>query len=179
MYSLAANTIIQKYGLGWAFRTLGIIACAVNLTCAAIIRDRNRKIGSSQLAFDYTLFKQPEYVLLQLWGFFSMLGYVVLLFSLPNFADSIGLTVKQGSIVGAILQLGQMVGRPPVGYFSDTFGRINMAGTMTFLAGFFSLVIWIFAKSYGPLVFFAFIGGCVAGTFWVSMSTIILISANR
>lgn len=33
------------------------------------------------------------------------------------------------------------MGRPFVGYFSDAFGRINMAGTCTFLAGLFSLVI--------------------------------------
>ena len=28
------------------------------------------------------------------------------------------------------------------------------------------LVVWIFAKSYGVLIFFALIGGTVAGTFW-------------
>ena len=56
------------------------------------------------------------------------------------------------------------LGRPFVGYFSDSFGRINMAGTCTFLAGLFSLVIWIFAKSYGVLIFFSIIVGTVAGT---------------
>lgn len=78
--------------------------------------------------------------MLQAWGFLSILGYVVLLFSLPNFASSIGLTAHQGSVVSAIFQLGQMLGRPPIGYFSDTFGRLNMAITMTFLAGLFCLV---------------------------------------
>jgi MFS family permease len=78
-----------------------------------------------------------------------MLGYIVLLFSLPNYADYIGLTAKQGSIVGAILNLGQGLGRPPIGYFSDSVGRINIAAFMTFLSGFFSLVIWINAKSFG------------------------------
>lgn len=113
-----------------------------------------------------------------------MLGYIVLLFSLPNYANSIGLTAHQGSIVGAILNLGQGLGRPPVGYFSDSFGRINMAAFMTFLSGLFSLVIWVNAKSFGAsrivlplplnsanqqrqvLIFYALIGGTVAGTFW-------------
>jgi len=49
------------------------------------------------------------------------------------------------------------VGRPFVGYFSDAAGRINMAGTCTFLAGLFCLVIWISAKSFGVLIFFALI----------------------
>lgn len=39
-----------------------------------------------------------------------------------------------------------------------------MAGTCTFLAGLFCFVIWIFAKSYGVLIFFSLITGAVAGT---------------
>jgi hypothetical protein len=48
-----------------------------------------------------------EYLLLLGWGFFSMLGYIVLLFSLPNYARSIGLSAQQGSVIGALLNLGQ------------------------------------------------------------------------
>jgi len=88
-------------------------------------------------------------VLLLGYGVFSMLGYIVLLFSLPNYAQSVGLTSRQGALIGALLNLGQGLGRPPIGYFSDSVGRINIAGTATFLSGLFALVIWIFAKSYG------------------------------
>ncbi|KIN01887.1 hypothetical protein OIDMADRAFT_18712 [Oidiodendron maius Zn] len=111
-------------------------------------------------------------MLVLMWGFFSMLGYVVLLFSMPNYAKSIGLTAQQGSVVGAMLNLGQGVGRPFVGYFSDAAGRINMAGFCTFLAGLFCLVIWIFAKSYGVLIFLALIVGSVAGTFWTTIGPV-------
>ncbi len=166
IYSLATNSMIQTVGLAWAFRILGIVAFAVNMVCALLLRDRNKQVGSSQKAFDYKLLNRVEYLLLQGWGFFSMLGYIVLLFSLPNYASSIGLTAHQGSVVGALLNLGQALGRPPIGYFSDTIGRINMAMTMTFLAGLFSFVIWIFADSYGVLILYALLGGTVAGTFW-------------
>jgi MFS family permease len=166
IYSLGAQSMIKNIGLPWAFRILAIIAFVVNTTCALIIRDRNKQIGSSQLSFDYRLFKKPQFLGLMVFGFLSMLAYVVLLFSLPNYARTVGMTAKQGSIVGAVLNLGQAMGRPPIGYFSDSFGRLNMASTMTFLAGLFSLVIWMFAKSFGVLVFFAIIGGSVAGTFW-------------
>lgn len=64
------------------------------------------------------------------------------------------------------------MGRPFVGYFSDAAGRINMAGFCTFLAGLFCLVIWIFAKSYGVLIFLALIGGSVAGTFWTTIGPV-------
>ncbi|KAF4307281.1 mfs transporter [Botryosphaeria dothidea] len=167
MYSLATNAMIQHISLGWAFRILGICAFTVNTVCALLVKDRNKKIGSSQLAFDYRLFRRPEFLLLMAFGFLSMLGYIVLLFSLPNYAQSgIGLSAHQGSVIGAVLNLGQALGRPPIGYFSDNVGRMNMAAIMTFLAGLFSLVIWIFAKSFGVMIFFALVVGMVAGTYW-------------
>jgi predicted MFS family arabinose efflux permease len=41
-----------------------------------------------------------------------------------------------------------------------------MASSMTALVGVFCLLIWMFAKSFGLLVFFAILGGTVAGTYW-------------
>ena len=116
-YSLTSQAMIQSIGLGWAFRVLAILAFAVNVLCAIVIRDRNRAIGSVQLAFDVSLFRRKEFILLQLWGFFSMLGYIVLLFSLPNYASSIGLSAKQGSVIGALLNLGQ--GKAVLGSFGN------------------------------------------------------------
>lgn len=172
MYSLATNAMIDRLGVGWALRILGILACVVNFTCAMLIRDRNKAVGSIQLAFDYTLFKRPGFLLLLGWGFFSLCGYIVLLFSLPNYATSIGLSAQQGSIIGAVLNLGQGVGRPFVGIFSDKAGRINLAGFCTFIGGLFCFFIWIFAKSFGVLVFFAIIVGTVAGTFWTTIAPV-------
>ncbi|TVY13001.1 putative transporter MCH2 [Lachnellula arida] len=172
MYSLATNAMIQSIGLGWAFRILAIVSCVVNVICALLIRDRNKAVGSVQLAFDWRLFKRTEFLLVLGWGFFSMLGYIVLLFSLPNYARSIGLSAHQGSVIGALLNLGTGIGRPLVGYFSDAAGRINMAGFCTFLAGLFCLVIWVFAKSYGVLIFFAILTGTVSGTFWATIAPV-------
>jgi MFS family permease len=149
IYSLATQSMISSMGLPWAFRILGIIAFVVNLICALLLKDRNKLLGSSQLAFDARLFENIEFIVLMAYGIFSMLGYVVLVFSIPSYATHIGLTPSQASLVGAILNLGQAIGRPPIGYFSDSFGRLNMAGTMTFLSGFLVLVLWINAKSFG------------------------------
>ena len=172
MYSLATNAMIDSFGVEWAFRILGILACGVNTVCALLIKDRNKAIGAIQLAFDYTLFQRPEYWLLLGWGFFSMMGYITLLFSLPNYATSIGLSALQGSIVGALLNLGQGLGRPVVGILSDRAGRINLAGGCTFVGGLFCFVIWIFAKDFGTLVFFAIIVGTVAGVFWTTIAPV-------
>ena len=172
MYSLATNAMIQSIGLGWAFRILGILAFAVNFICAILIKDRNKAIGVTQIAFDYRLFKRKEFLLLLGWGFFSLLGYIVLLFSLPNYALIIGLSSHQGSIIGALLNLGQGLGRPAVGIFSDRAGRINIAGFLTFVCGLFCFVIWIFSNGFGVLIFFALIVGTVAGTFWTTIAPV-------
>ncbi|KAG0649572.1 putative transporter ESBP6, partial [Hyphodiscus hymeniophilus] len=141
IYSLATNAMIKSISLGWAFRILAIVSCFVNVICTILVRDRNKAVGSVQMAFDVRLFKRPEFLLLLGWGFFSMLGYIVLLFSLPNYARSVGLSAQQGSVIGALLNMGQGLGRPFVGYFSDAAGRINLAGACTFLAGLFCFVI--------------------------------------
>ncbi|KAF2094577.1 MFS general substrate transporter [Rhizodiscina lignyota] len=172
IYSLAANAMIQSIGLPWAFRVLGIICFVVNTISSLLMRDRNKLVKPNQLSFDYRLFRNLDFILLSAWGIFSMLGYIVLIFSLANYARTVGLTAKQGSVISALLNLGQMIGRPPIGYFSDAMGRLNMATIMTFLCGIFALVIWIFAKSYGVLIFFALIGGTVAGTFWATIGPV-------
>lgn len=172
IYSLATGAMLQTIGLAWAFRVLGIVACVVNTICSLLLRDRNKAVGSSQLSFDAKLFKRAEYLLLCGYGWFSILAYVVLIFSLANYANAIGLSASQAAIVSALFNLGQAFGRPPIGYFSDSIGRINMAGLMTLLSGIFALLIWVFAKSYGVLVFYALIGGTVAGTFWATIAPV-------
>jgi MFS family permease len=92
---------------------------------------------------------------------------MMLLFSLPDFARSIGLSAKQASVVNAILSLGTAIGRPLIGFASDYFGRIDVAGVLTCLCGIFSLLLWLPATSYGLLLFFALITGGIYGVFWM------------
>lgn len=172
VYSFASGAMIERIGLAWTFRVLGIIAFVVNLTCTALLRDRNKIIGASQLAFDLSLFRRVEYLLLVGYGWFSMFGYVVLVFSLANYANTIGLDASQAALISAFFNLGQVFGRPIVGYFSDRTGRITMASIATTLAAVCSLAIWINAKVYGVLIFFALVGGFVGGSFWVTVGPV-------
>lgn len=172
LYSLAAGAMIKSIGLAWCFRVLGLLAFGVNAICITLIRDRNKIIGSRHVAFEMKLFRRPEYLLLNGYGFFSMLGYIALLFSLAHYANSIGLDATQASIVSAILNLGQGLGRPPTGYFSDSIGRINMAGLTTLSCAIFIFAIWVPAKTYGVLIFYALIGGTVSGTFWATIGPV-------
>ncbi|KAF1817074.1 MFS general substrate transporter [Eremomyces bilateralis CBS 781.70] len=172
VYSFASQALIRQVGLAWCFRILGILTTVVNLVCSLLVRDRHAAVKSVMTPFEWRFFARYEYLLLTTFGVFSMLGYVVLLFSLPSHAASLGYTSAQGSILAAIMNLGQMLGRPPVGYFSDTVGRINMCAAMTATCGVFVLVWWIPATSFGALVAFALFGGSVAGTFWATIAPV-------
>lgn len=173
IYSLAVGAMLPRLGLSWTFRILGIIVFCVNLICGNLLKDRNKAVGSRLKPFHLPLLKRPEFILFIGWGIFSMLGYVALLFSLANFALSVGLSSHQGSIVSALLNLGQGLGRPFVGMFSDRFGRINIATLLSFLCGLFCLVIWIFARSMGVICFFAVLVGTVSGTYWTTVSPVL------
>ncbi|KIW99631.1 uncharacterized protein Z518_11044 [Rhinocladiella mackenziei CBS 650.93] len=176
LYSLVTQRIIDTLGLPWAFRILGICTFAVNLTASNLLRDRNKQTGSRHKAFDTKILRRPEFLLIQGWSWFSMLGYTILLFSLPAYARAIGLSAKQGSVLNAILNLGQMVGRPFIGLSSDRWGRLNNATFFTLLCGVVCFALWIPAEVVpSPMVllsFFAVVGGALAGTFWTTIAPV-------
>ncbi|OAL19169.1 hypothetical protein AYO20_11680 [Fonsecaea nubica] len=166
-YSLSASAMIGSRGLSWTLRNFSIITFVVNTTAILLIKTRYESIGSRQLAFDFTLLKRMEYIALLVFGSLSMLGYFVLVFTLANYANEIGLDDSQAAVIPALFMLGQALGRPLIGHFADSFGRFNLATLMTLLTGVFALSIWINAKTYGLLIFFALVQGTVGGVFWV------------
>ncbi|KAF2162907.1 hypothetical protein M409DRAFT_68867 [Zasmidium cellare ATCC 36951] len=168
-YNLGAGAGLTDLGWRWTYIVLAISTLVVNLTSAILLKDRNKLVQPYKRSFDIRELGHVSTLLIVCWGWLTELGYITLLYSLPNYAQSIGLTAKQGSIVGAVLNLGLALGRPPIGYWSDRFGRINVAIFMTALCGIFCLAIWVPAKSYAVLLVFALFAGTVTGTFWATV----------
>jgi MFS family permease len=167
IYSLAVNAMLERFGTGWTYRILGIMQFVVNSLCALIIRDRNKITGAQTSSVTHRQFlKQYELWLFLGWSFFSVMGFMVIWFSLDDFSRSIGLSAHQGSIVTAVMNLGQIVGRPGVGYFSDVVGRLNMASFATCLSGLLCLLLWTFCQTYATILCFAILVGTVYGAFW-------------
>ncbi|EPQ55772.1 MFS general substrate transporter [Gloeophyllum trabeum ATCC 11539] len=166
IWALATNSMIESISLAWAYRITAICLFVVNIVATLFMRDRNKHINPNQRAFDISLLLRGDFLLILAWACFSLLGYIVLLYSLSDFSISKGLSTHQASIVTAVLSVGMTVGRPLVGYFSDSVGRINMAGIATFITGLTCFIIWIPAQSYGVCVFFALVNGAICGSFW-------------
>ena len=171
MFSLSTGAMIRTISLAWSLRIIGILTIATNFTATALIRDRNHIINPVQASFDTKLLRRYDVLLLLLWGFVSMLGYITLIYSLSDFALSIGLSRSQATQVTAYLNLGTAVGRPFTGYISDLLGRFEVAAGLTFACGLFIFVIWLPSTSFGLTVFFAIVSGAILGVFWaVSLS---------
>ncbi|KAI4667859.1 uncharacterized protein J4E88_010111 [Alternaria novae-zelandiae] len=168
-FTWGTEAIIRRYSIGWALRITGIIAFVANLTATVFIRDRNKAIRPSQLGFDTKLLRRYEVVLLLAWVFISMLGYIVLLFSLSDFALSIGLSRSQATDIIGLLNVGTAIGRPIIGILSDRWSRIDTAGALTLLCGLSCFAFWLPATSYALTVFFAILCGAIVGVFWMTI----------
>lgn len=166
IYSLAIQTLIQKYGAPWSYRALAIIQFFVNTICGLLIRDRNRYVGTASKPFQPRLFIQWQYWCFLLWSAMNIMGFTSVLFSLDDFSTSIGLRAQQGSIITAALNIGQIVGRPVMGRLSDFIGPLNMAAIVSFITTLLCFLMWPFVKSYGAAIAFAVLTGIFFGGIW-------------
>lgn len=99
--------------------------------------------------------------------------YFIALYSLASFATAgLGLTQTQGAALQSILSAAQMLGRPAWGIGLDYGGRINMTAICYLISGLSCLAIWLPAKSFGVLIFFALVQGFTGGTIWSAATPI-------
>jgi nitrate/nitrite transporter NarK len=167
LFSFGIQAMIDSLSLAWSFRITAIICGVMNLLAVAFIRNRNAEIKPPQLGFDTKLLRRYNVFLLLAWGFLSMLGYITLLYSLPDFSGSIGLSKTQAAAISAYLNLGTAIGRPAIGFVSDKLGRIEVAGVLTCFCGVTCFAIWIPAKDYAVAIVFAILSGAVVCVFWM------------
>ncbi|KAH8888027.1 MFS general substrate transporter [Thozetella sp. PMI_491] len=171
--SLGSEAMIHNTSLPWSFRITAIVTCAMNTICTVLMRDRNKTIRPDQKAFDFNLLRRYPFLCIVGWAYCSTLGYTLILFSLPDNAVAIGLSARQGALAGALANLGMAFGRPVVGYFSDSVGRINMITAATFVCSLYCFCIWTSANTSTTLFAFSFLGGSVCGTYYAMVAPLL------
>lgn len=167
IFAWSNSAVIDAFGLRWALYIMGIITFSLSAIATSLLRDRNRHIQPPELALDTTLLARYDVFLLLAWSFISMLGYIALLFSLPDFALSIGLSSQQATNLIGFLNIGTAIGRPMLGFVSDKFDRVDVTAGLTFVCGLSCFAFWIPTQSYGLLIFFGILSGAVLGVFWM------------
>ncbi|KAF5260514.1 hypothetical protein FOXYS1_8829 [Fusarium oxysporum] len=178
VYSIAANRLIEQVGVAWAYRALALCALGANVLAGFLLKEwRGRtqpEVVQDEQRFTLHDFGRIEVLLLITWGFATELGYVILLYSLPTYASTIGLKPAQGAVSSALFNLGLAVSRPLIGYLSDSFGRINVAGFLTFLCTIFCFGLWIPTRTYVPLLAFSLLAGALCGVFWCTVTPVVV-----
>lgn len=167
VFAWATGSMIERFSLAWSLRITCFIGFVANSIATILIRDRNKHIQPGQLAFDTRLLARLDVCLLLSWAFVSMLGYIVLLFSLGDFAIAIGLSRSQSTTIIGVLNIGTAVGRPIIGIWSDKFRRVDVAAMLTVLSGVSCFAFWLPAMAYGLTIFFALLIGAILGVFWM------------
>lgn len=163
LYALVAGQMLQRLGVGWSIRVLGIASGVVNIVCALVMRQNPNSVLPVYHLFNYRLLKESRFLALLGFAFLSMLAEIIILTQIPGYGTSIlGLDTTQSSVIGAMVALGQIIGRMMIGQASDMFGRLNVASLVTFLAGLWSVAVWTVASSYAILIFFALCIGAFA-----------------
>ncbi|WJG35420.1 major facilitator superfamily transporter [Fusarium oxysporum Fo47] len=172
IYSLSIQRMIDSLGVSWAFRILAFVSFVVNGSATLFLRDRNHALGSVHKGFNTGLFRRTDFCLFLAWGFFSQFGFGITIFSMSDFAQTMGFTSQQGSYASAAFNLSQAVGRPLIGLASDRFGRLNVAGISTLAASISTLLIWTLAgKSFaGTIVYTLF--GAFASNMWTTVAPV-------
>lgn len=177
VYSFSIHAVIEKYGsYRWALRMVGISAMVACIISAAFIKPRiktqlplkqtlTKKFISEnyRIIFNYKIFKMYPMISLCMWYGLAFLGYVLCLFSLAPYATLMGLTTSQGTIITAVANAGQMIGRPCMGLFADKIGRHNFTILVNLTDAILIYAWWINANSFGSLVGFSFMLGLFFG----------------
>jgi MFS family permease len=162
----ATEAMLRSLGLVWALRITAVVVFFVNLAATLLIRSRNKEIQPDQRMFNLHLLRSYHVQLFLAWSFVMMFGYITLMFSLSDYALAIGRSNSDSATVAVILNLEAAVGCPLIGYASDRYGRVEVAGILTFVCGILVFILWMPTTLYGVLLAFAFISGAVLGVFW-------------
>ncbi|KAI1140109.1 major facilitator superfamily protein [Hypoxylon sp. FL0543] len=162
----ATQAMLRNLGLFWCLRITAAVVFCINLVATLLVRSRNEVIQPDQRMFNFRLLRSYHALLLIGWSFVVMFGYVTLMFSLSDYTLALGRSDQDSGTVAAMLSLGTAIGRPAIGYLSDRYGRVEIAGLLTAGCGVLVFVLWVPATVYGVLLVFALLSGAILGVFW-------------
>lgn len=166
--TLYVNSLINSTGNAkWSLRVMGIIGGVV-LLMSFIIFVPNRKIKygfkrNVRRQFNLSIFKLYPLSILAIWFGMTYMAYIILLFTLAPYARNLGLTSTQGTHITLILNVGQTVGRPFMGFLGDRFGRYNITTIYTLIIIILIFAFWINARTYPSLMAFGMLVGLLVG----------------
>lgn len=169
--AVVVQVLIDKVGIPWTFRILGLFTLASGIPAALLVKER---ASSNKAPFvDLSLFRSIPFCCVFLAGAVGTFALFVPPFFLPLFAHSIGLSASTGAGIVAGFNGCTAIGRLGAGFACDKFGSTNMLLLTMAVNAVSMLAIWPVSETIGPLIAFAGINGIANGSFFVTMPTAI------
>ncbi|SCV00652.1 LAMI_0G06458g1_1 [Lachancea mirantina] len=175
IFNLGIQAIIEAKNIKWALIAQFVICMTLNSIALPLSRIPRR---TSRQRVKFSQFCDREFLsnaglwLLLGWAFFTMLGYVVVLYSLSAFTVSLGYSPRQGSYVECVTSIGWAVGRPVVGYMSDRWGTLTIGVWVHLFMAILCWSMWIPCRNFATVIAFGLLQGVFMGTIWATIGSV-------
>lgn len=176
VFNLGMQRILEIKSLRWALISQCIIDTVLSTIALMLIRTRETAVQETTKEkpkfFDPSLLRHYVVWFLILYVGTTMLGYVVLLYSLSAFTVSLGYTQKQGSVVSCMISAGGCAFRPLVGYCADRFGPVTVGIVVHAIVGILCVAMWIPCRNLATAIAFSLLSGALMGSIWPLLTSI-------
>jgi MFS family permease len=122
---------------------------------------------SSEAKLDTSVLAKPLFLSASFSNIFQGLAFFLPIIYLPSYAYSLSLTKTQPAVPLSLLNLSQIFGQIAIGYLSDHHSLYIPLFLSPFFSALSTLMLWGFAKSFGPLVVFSILYGIFSGGYSV------------
>ncbi|CAO3639727.1 unnamed protein product [Cunninghamella echinulata] len=125
IFSPFTNYLITKYSWEWCLRIMGIITFITMILSSLIIKQRYQ-VNKPLAIINKPILKNNKFILSCLSTLFQSTGYLVPLYFMPEYSQTLGFTVATSSLFLGIHNGLSAFGKITLGLIADKYGRQNM-----------------------------------------------------
>ncbi|KAI8599728.1 major facilitator superfamily domain-containing protein, partial [Dissophora ornata] len=149
------NALIDKVGIFWTLRILGLMIFVVCGGASFLIAERKEHLEEQQRpSFLQSLhvFRDPRFLSLTIAELAASIGYLIPLYYMQTYAVYIGLSAQQGALILGLSNGSGFVGRILLGLIADRLSNTKTLLFCCWATAFSVMVFWMVAKSFGTLL---------------------------
>ncbi|EPS31782.1 hypothetical protein PDE_06740 [Penicillium oxalicum 114-2] len=163
--SVAANLLVTSVGVQWTLRIFGLLAWAVCVPAACLIR-QPESAAAAVPQLQWYRFREREFILLFIGSALGCFPLFIPSYFIPIYARAVS-TQRVAVIILAMWNVASTMGRVLAGFLADAvLGPLNSLILSLLLAGISALAIWPFANSVAVLSVFIVLNGLGCGAFF-------------
>ncbi|KAI1325560.1 MFS transporter, MCP family, solute carrier family 16, member 10 [Xylariaceae sp. FL0255] len=163
IYTIVFDRLISKLGFPWTVRVIGFICLGTYALAIPTLSSRPNMPRHARKLFDSTVFKDIPFICFALAQFFIFLGYLVPLFYIPTYAETVLNTNKSLALyLLVICQAASLLGRLTASFPTQYFG-VMLVWVMCCIISSTLCFTWIASDSLGAFIAFCVLYGYFSG----------------